>query len=96
MSMTLQGTGVARGIAIGYVHVLHRGHIDIPEYSVEKKLVDAEIKRLEDAVIQAKQQLREIKKHIPENTSVDIVGIYRHTPVNAGRPSARPRTRKTD
>lgn len=75
MSMTLQGTGVARGIAIGYVHILHRGHIDIPEYSIEKKLIESEVKRLEDAVIQAKQQLREIKKHIPENTSVDIAAF---------------------
>jgi phosphotransferase system enzyme I (PtsI) len=75
VSNTLQGIGVARGIAIGYIHILRRGNFDIPDYSIEKDQIEKEIQRLKDAVTQARQQLREIKKHIPSETSVDVAAF---------------------
>lgn len=72
MTIALQGRGVSRGIVISKVHILERGQIDIPEYNIDKKHVDNEIKRLNDAVTNAKQQLRSIKRHIPATTSADI------------------------
>ena len=32
MPFTLQGTGASSGIAIGPVHILHRGELEVVEY----------------------------------------------------------------
>ncbi len=75
MTIALHGMGVSRGIAIGNVHIIERDQLDIREYPVEKKLLDNEIQRFEEAVASARQQLRAIKKHIPEKTSADIAAF---------------------
>ena len=72
MTLSLHGMGVSRGIAIGRVHIIERGRLDIPEYHVEKDQVRVETRRLLDAVSLAKQQLRAIRDHIPAATSPDI------------------------
>ena len=72
MTLSLHGMGVSRGIAIGRVHIIERGRLDIPEYHVEKDQVKTETRRLLDAVSLAKQQLRAIRDHIPAATSPDI------------------------
>ena len=70
--IALQGSGVSRGIAIGRIHILERGLMDIPEYKIKKKEVEAEVSRLLEAVTSAKQQLKSIREHIPAGTSEDI------------------------
>lgn len=75
MTIALYGRGVSRGIAIGKVHILERGQPDIPEYTVDKKQVDKEVKRLNNAVTTAWQQLRSIKERIPVTTSADITSF---------------------
>jgi len=75
MTIALQGTGVSRGIAIGYVHVLHKDQLDIPEYIIDEGEIELETKRLGDAVASAKLQLRAIKEHIPSSASVDIAAF---------------------
>ena len=72
MTLSLHGMGVSRGIAIGRVHIIERGRLDIPEYHIEQDQVDTETRRLVDAVSLAKQQLRAIRDHIPAATSPDI------------------------
>ena len=72
MTLSLHGMGVSRGIAIGRVHIIERGRLDIPEYHIEKDQVDTETRRLVDAVSLAKRQLRAIRDHIPAATSPDI------------------------
>lgn len=72
MTLSLHGMGVSRGIAIGRVHIIERGRLDIPEYHIEKYQVETETRRLVDAVSLAKQQLRAIRDHIPAATSPDI------------------------
>ena len=75
MTIALQGTGVSRGIAIGYVHVLQRDRLNIPEYIIDESQITYETDRLGEAVTSAKQQLRAIKEHIPAGTSVDIASF---------------------
>ncbi|MCH8976469.1 MAG: phosphoenolpyruvate--protein phosphotransferase, partial [Proteobacteria bacterium] len=75
MTIALHGMGVSRGIAIGKVHIVKRDQLDIREYSIKKHLIDDEIKRFENAVTNARQQLRAIREHIPESTSADIEGF---------------------
>ena len=72
MTIALHGVGVSRGIAIGKIHIVKRDQLDIREYGIKKHLIDDEIKRFEDAITNARQQLRAIRKHIPESTSADI------------------------
>jgi phosphotransferase system enzyme I (PtsI) len=72
MTIALHGVGVSRGIAIGKVHVVKRDQLDIREYSIKKPRLDDEIKRFENALANARQQLRAIRKHIPASTSADI------------------------
>jgi len=72
MTLALHGMGVSRGIAIGHVHIIRRDRLDIPEYHIDNDQIEAESERLNDAVAQAKQQLRAIREHIPAATSSDI------------------------
>ena len=72
MSITLSGVGVSRGVAIGKVHLLQRGQLEIPEYVVPPRFVEEEVTRLETAVRTASAQLKAIRKHIPESTPADI------------------------
>ena len=72
MTILLQGVSVSRGIAIGHVHLLQSDQIDVREYSIRQTKIDEEIQRLNDAIGDARQQLRAIRDHIPASTSVDI------------------------
>ena len=72
MTIALHGMGVSRGIAIGKVHVVKRDQLDVREYSIRKHRVDDEVKRFENALTHARQQLRAIREHIPDSTNVDI------------------------
>jgi phosphoenolpyruvate-protein phosphotransferase (PTS system enzyme I) len=72
MTIALHGIGVSRGIAIGKVHIVKRDQLDIREYSIKKHRIVDEIKRFESALTHSRQQLRAIRDHIPETTSVDI------------------------
>ncbi|MEM7026782.1 MAG: phosphoenolpyruvate-utilizing N-terminal domain-containing protein [Pseudomonadota bacterium] len=75
MTILLQGVSVSRGIAIGHVHLLQTDQIDIREYTIRKTKIDEEIQRLNDAIGDARQQLRAIRNHIPTSTSVDITAF---------------------
>ena len=75
MTIALHGMGVSRGIAIGKVHIVKRDQLDIRKYSIKQHLIDDEIKRFENAVTNAQQQLSAIREHIPESTSADIEGF---------------------
>ncbi|MEE8320811.1 MAG: phosphoenolpyruvate--protein phosphotransferase [Gammaproteobacteria bacterium] len=75
MSIALHGMSVSRGIAIGNVHIIERDQLDIREFSINKSQADVEIKRMDEAISSARQQLRAIREHIPESTSVDIAAF---------------------
>ena len=75
MTIALHGIGVSRGIAIGKVHVVKRDQLEIREYSIKKYEVNDEKKRFENALTHARQQLREIREHIPVSTKVDIAAF---------------------
>jgi phosphotransferase system enzyme I (PtsI) len=75
MTIALQGLGVSRGIAIGKAHILERGQIEVTEYCVRPEEIPHEIRRFENAVTQARQQLRAIRDHIPRTTAPDIAAF---------------------
>lgn len=75
MSFAMYGIGVSRGVAIGNVHVIEHNQLEIPEYTINKKEIGAEIKRFKSAVSSARQQLRAIRNHIPKGTDSDITAF---------------------
>ena len=73
--LTLHGTGVSSGIAIGKAYVLHSDRPEIPEYVLPLHLIDDEARRFTEAVDKARQQLERIREHIPENAPPEIASI---------------------
>jgi phosphoenolpyruvate-protein phosphotransferase (PTS system enzyme I) len=72
MTMSFQGVSVSRGIAFGSIHIIQHDQLDVNEYSIRRTQLDNEISRFNDAMANARQQLRAIRDHIPSSTSVDI------------------------
>ncbi|QKQ26148.1 phosphoenolpyruvate--protein phosphotransferase [Candidatus Reidiella endopervernicosa] len=75
MSLALNGIGVSRGIAIGKVHLIQRGKLEIPEYALAPKAIEAEVERFTKALQTSKQQLQAIRRRIPSNTPTDIAAF---------------------
>lgn len=75
MTIALYGIGVSRGVSIGNVHIIERNQLEIPEYKIEEVYVDHEIKRFQSAVSNARQQLRAIRGHIPNEFGSDIAAF---------------------
>ncbi len=75
MTISLQGVSVSRGIAIGQVHLLQHDQLEVREYSIRNTRIDEEIQRFNDAIGNARQQLRAIRDHIPITTSIDIAAF---------------------
>ncbi len=72
MTISIQGVSVSRGIAIGPVHIIQHDQLDVHEYSIRRTKIDNELSRFNDAMANARQQLRAIRDHIPGSASVDI------------------------
>jgi phosphotransferase system enzyme I (PtsI) len=72
MSITIPGTGISRGIAIGPVHRLDDGQTEVYEAAIPPELIEDEVARFRRAVRVARQQLKAIRNSIPETTRVDI------------------------
>ncbi|MEM7053762.1 MAG: phosphoenolpyruvate--protein phosphotransferase [Pseudomonadota bacterium] len=62
MILTLSGIGVSDGIAIGRIHRLSSGELELPEYHLEKGDLEAEVERLRRAVKRAEQTLSEMEQ----------------------------------
>lgn len=75
MTFALHGVGVSRGIAMGNVHVIERDQIEIPEYNIRKKDVASEVKRFRAAVASARQQLHNIRNHVPDSGGSDAAAF---------------------
>jgi phosphotransferase system enzyme I (PtsI) len=72
MTISLNGIGVVRGIAIGKAHILDRRLVEIPEYVLPRQYIDDEVLRFNNAVETARFQLKSIKKHIPAYAPADV------------------------
>ena len=75
MTFSLHGIGASKGIAIGKVHVVTRGIMEVPEYTLEKSAVDKEVKRFKKAIGGARADLAAIKGQIPPDTATDIAAF---------------------
>ena len=73
MTIALYGIGVSRGVVIGKAQIVSRDQLDIREYTIKNPLL--EVKRFEEAIGIARQQLRSIRQHIPASTSDNITAF---------------------
>lgn len=75
MTIALHGMGVSRGIAIGKIQIIQRDKLDIHERKISSDMIEAEVHRCEQAVTTARQQLRAIRNHIPDETDTSIAAF---------------------
>lgn len=75
MTISIHGVSVSRGVAIGKAHIIHHNQINVREYTISRSQLDDELRRFNDAVANARRQLRVIREHIPVSTSVDITAF---------------------
>jgi len=72
MTITISGTGISHGIAIGRAQRLDDDELEIYEAAIPADLIENEVERFHRAVHTARQQLRAIRNTIPEATTADI------------------------
>ena len=75
MTFSLHGIGASKGIAIGKVHIVTRGLMEVPEYKLKKSEVEKEVKRFKTAISGARADLGAIKEQIPSDTDTDIAAF---------------------
>jgi len=75
MTFSLHGIGASKGIAIGKAHIVTRGLMEVPEYTLEKSAVEREVRRFRKAIVGARSDLGAIKDQIPPDTAIDIAAF---------------------
>ncbi|NCF25870.1 MAG: phosphoenolpyruvate--protein phosphotransferase [Gammaproteobacteria bacterium] len=75
MTFSLHGIGASKGIAVGKVHIVTRGLLEVPEYTLKKSEIEAEVKRFRKAIAGARADLGAIKDRIPPDTATDIAAF---------------------
>ncbi len=75
MSLSIQGTGVSSGIAIGPIHKLQRDTLEIIKYAIPEEIIEDEIERFQRALHITRLQLNQIRDQIPDETQSDIIAF---------------------
>lgn len=75
MAFTLHGISASNGIAIGKLHVLRRGMVDVPERRLSGGQVGGEVARFKAALRAASRELKAIKARIPSDTKAEIAAF---------------------
>jgi len=75
MTLSLHGIGAGKGIAIGQVHVVDRGFVEVVERRVPPGQVAAEQARLNHALNLARDELTRVRERIPTDTPTDIAAF---------------------
>lgn len=73
--LSILGTGVSKGISIGRAHVLRRSHLDVPEYVLAREFIEDEVKRYETAIDLARDQLKDVRNHIPKGAPAETASF---------------------
>jgi len=75
MTLALHGISASKGIAIGKVYIVDRGQLEIPEYALPRKYVEAEVERFRAGLEAAREELRAIREHIPSDVATDVAAF---------------------
>jgi len=71
-SFFLHGIPVSRGIAIGRVHLLTPAALDVQHYLVQVEQVEAEVRRLQDAIAAVHRNLEELWTDLPKDAPTEL------------------------
>jgi phosphotransferase system enzyme I (PtsI) len=71
-SFTLHGIPVSRGIAIGRAHLLTPAALDVKHYLVPEEQVEAEVKRLQDAMAKVHRNLQDLWTELPKEAPTEL------------------------
>ena len=71
-SFTLHGIPVSRGIAIGRAHLLKPAAREVKHYLVAEERVEAEVKRLTDAIASVNDELRTLRTELPLDAPTEL------------------------
>ena len=71
-SFTLHGIPVSRGISIGRAHLLTPAALDVKHYLVPEEQVEAEVKRLQDAIAEVHRNLQELWTELPKDAPTEL------------------------
>ncbi len=74
-SFTLHGIPVSRGIAIGRAHLLKPAARDVKHYLVAEEKVEAEVRRLTDAVAVVNEELRILRRDLPSDAPTELAAF---------------------
>ncbi len=74
-SFTLHGIPVSRGIAIGRAHLLKPAARDVKHYLVAEEKVEAEVRRLTDAVALVNEELRNLRRELPSDAPTELAAF---------------------
>jgi phosphotransferase system enzyme I (PtsI) len=71
-SFTLHGIPVSRGISIGRAHLLTPAALDVKHYLVPEEQVEAEVRRLQDAIAQVHRDLQALWTDLPKDAPTEL------------------------
>jgi len=71
-SFTLHGIPVSRGIAIGRAHLLTPAVLDVRHYLVPEERIEAEVKRLQDALAEVHRELQHLWTELPKDAPTEL------------------------
>ncbi len=71
-SFTLQGIPVSRGITIGRAHLLRPAALDVQHYLIAQEQVEAEVQRLQLAIVQVHKELQTIWSDLPVDAPTEL------------------------
>ena len=71
-SFTLHGISVTRGIAIGRAHLLAPAALDVQHYLISEEQVEAEVYRLQHAIVTVHKELQTIWNDLPKDSPAEI------------------------
>ena len=65
--LSLFGSGIGRGIAIGNAYVLKSSDIETPHFNIDKAAVSDEVKRFNAAVLETEKTYKTLLKNLPKS-----------------------------
>ena len=71
-SFTLHGIQVSRGIAIGRAHLLTPAALDVKHYLVGEEHLEAEVRRLQDALAEVHRGLQALWTDLPKDAPTEL------------------------
>jgi phosphotransferase system enzyme I (PtsI) len=72
MNFVLHGHSVSTGITIGQAHLVSSARLEVAHYEIEDGQVEAEIARLDAGLRAAREELSDLKAHIPAGSPAEF------------------------